>query len=385
MIKNYLDTLLSYQKQLKKTGSVFLVFLFLWYNTNAQISFTIPPLFCADEVITLSVNTGTLANSTSLWNCMPGPGVFSNPLSWVTTLSVLSPGVHTISVYVNSGPDNEYAQQTVTVLASPSISLSASSQTSCIISNSPLSAKPVSLTASGAVSYTWSSPPTQGNVNGSQNVVMPTASNCYSVSSQNTLGCIGIASICINVTPGPNILTTPGFTSVCQVAMGSPQPNVILTVSNTTAPNDINTYLWSGFGIASPNTASQIIVAVNASSEFTVTVWDSQGCASSPATASVNLSPCTGIEKANERVEFISVFPNPIKTSVHVKLNFVPATNISQLNFFVIDKYARLVKQEAISMEETVINLSDLSDGVYIIGIYRGKELIYTTKLVKQE
>jgi len=74
--------------------------------------------------------------------------------------------------------------------------------------------------------------------------------------------------------------------------------------------------------------------------------------------------------------ETISVYPNPTATEINVVL---PFTNPK----FVIEIYSLLGQQLFTTSEQTVINISNFKNGVYILSV-KQNEQIFKTKLVKQ-
>jgi hypothetical protein len=107
------------------------------------------------------------------------------------------------------------------------------------------------LSASGAVTYTWY----PFNLNGSSIVVTPTAGACFSVVGTSTYGCIGSASSCFSVAPSPTIsisgnstlcagqtqtLTASGAISYTW-STGATGPNALVSPTTTTCYSVVGT------------------------------------------------------------------------------------------------------------------------------------------------
>jgi hypothetical protein len=145
------------------------------------------------------------------------------------------PGANTIALSVNPQP-------TLTTVTSSSMVCAGSSAT---------------LTASGALTYTWTS-----NGTGSSIVVTPTTPSIYYVSGSNASGCIGQSSALVLTNPSPTLNTIASSTYVCS---GN---GVVLTASGA------DSYAWSG----GPTTSSYS-VSPTALTSYTVTgTLMSTGC-----------------------------------------------------------------------------------------------------------
>ena len=143
----------------------------------------------------------------------------------------------------------------VTVSATPSVVCQGSSTS-------------VTLTASGASSYTWNT-----GSNSSSIVVTPTAVSSYTAMGTNSLGCIGGYYVGIPINPLPTITVNSG--TMC--ASG------VFTI----VPSGAATYTFAG----GSNTVSPVV-----SNIYTVTGTSASGCqAAAPAVSSVTVIPVGSI------------------------------------------------------------------------------------------
>jgi len=149
-----------------------------------------------------------------------------------------------------------------TVNALPSISVVASSTQVC--SNST-----VSLSGSGADTYTWSA----GISNGT--AFSPTATTAYTVAGTSTLtGCTNTAVQTVSILALPNI-----------IAGGN--PTICIGGSGSASVTGGATYTWTGIG-----TGSMQIVSPTVTTVYTVTGTDANGCSNvAYHTMTVNLHP----------------------------------------------------------------------------------------------
>jgi hypothetical protein len=134
------------------------------------------------------------------------------------------------------------------------------------------SGETVTLTATGASSYSWN----PGNLQGSQIVVDPTTSTIYTVTG-TTASCTLTNTLSIVVSPVPVITVTPNPAIICK------NDSLILTAqSNLPSVN----YLWNPGGI----TTNTLNVKPSATTSYSVTGISAQGCSSS-ASQTVTVNP----------------------------------------------------------------------------------------------
>lgn len=208
-------------------------------NTNPVISTAgTSTAICVGGTATLNASG---ANSYT-WN----PG--NIPLSSV----VVSPG--TTTTYTVTGETNGcIGTETVTVNVNPTptVNTSASSSTICLGATTTLS-------ATGALSYTWS----PGAFTGSTVAVNPTVTTIYTVTGENGANCSTIATLTITVNPLPVISATGAPTALCSSG------NVTLSASGA------STYTWNPGNL----TGSTVTSSISATTSFTVSGTAPSGC-----------------------------------------------------------------------------------------------------------
>ena len=166
----------------------------------------------------------------------------------------------TYTLTVNNNGCTSQASVTITL---PTASVSATSSTIC-------AGESVTLTATGGQSYQWSNG-TSGNVT----TVNPVQTTTYQVTVTDGNGCTDNADLTIIVNPSPQ----PSITGSSAICYGE---------SASLSVNGGTTYNWSVSG----NTNSQITVTPLASTAYSVTVTDVNGCQSSATkTVTVNQIP----------------------------------------------------------------------------------------------
>lgn len=210
-----------------------------------------------------AVITGTVAGATSYsWTvnsatCNPSSSVTA-PNGTMLTLSFPCASTHTIAcqAYAGSSLIGTPTSQTFQMIPSPTITTaSAPSNTVCAGSS-------LTVTASGAGTYTW----VPANLTGSTVVLAPTANTCYTITATALNGCPGATVMCVTALPTPTLSISSSGTNICA---GS---------SATLSASGAVTYSWS-----TATTVSSIVVTPTTSTCYTVAGSNAFGCTSSTA------------------------------------------------------------------------------------------------------
>lgn len=154
---------------------------------NATIAYS--NLYCISESSSQEVNIiGTTGGS---FSASP-PGLDINPVTGDIIPASSTEGVYTVTYSIPS--DGVYAAfsttKDVTIQSLPTINIAGITEV--------CSGKSTSLTATGGIAYTWSTGDTTASV-----FIAPTLPTTYTVIGKDINGCIGTASISVNVLSGP--------------------------------------------------------------------------------------------------------------------------------------------------------------------------------------
>lgn len=209
----------------------------------------IPTTICAGGQTTLSATGAT----SYTWM----------PLAVTGSSVVATPTVTTI--YTVTGSNGGVCAATRTVLVNvntPTINVSSSSTLIC-------TGNTATLTATGALSYTWMPIATTG----SSAVVSPTVNTTYTVSGINAAGCIGTRTITINVTNSPTVVVASSSSSVCS------------GVSATLTASGATTYTW----LPGPLSGSTVVVTPTVNTTYTII--GSNGACTNTRTISISVLP----------------------------------------------------------------------------------------------
>jgi hypothetical protein len=310
-------------------------------------------------------------------------------------------------------------------LNSTTLSVASSASVVCL-------GQPVTLTASGASSYTWSN-----GASGSSITVIPNGNTTYNVSGTSGLsGCIGNGSRAIIVNPSPIVSIFAGSGAVCKgssinlTAFGATSYNWSNNLGNgssaVAAPSSTTTYTVIGsnsFGctasavtqvnvnnlptitIASPNTAmcvgesmnliasgantftwnspsnliqgANVVVSPIISTSYTVLGTDANGCVGS-SNFQLNVNLCLGLNDIITTGNGVKLYPNPTKSDLNIEFN-------NELNkvITVTDLTGRIVLSSNVNNKKTNLSLNNLASGVYYVKI-ESNNTSEVIKVVKQ-
>lgn len=138
----------------------------------------------------------------------------------------------------------------------------------------------VTLTASGALSYTWST-----NSNAASIVVSPTVTTAYTLLGLSVSGCVAGQVVTVPFSAQPNLTVSASNTFVCLGQAAT------LTVSGASS------YTWSNNAM----TSSVIIVSPSVSTIYTVTGTAGEGC-SGTSMFNIDVDPLTLAVPANTAI-----------------------------------------------------------------------------------
>jgi hypothetical protein len=204
------------------------------------------------------------------WSVVPGAGVVvSNSTVANPTITFANAGNYTVSLFTSNGyGPGTTASQVVSVTATPTITLVAPSQTICTGSSA-------TLTANGAITYSWSN-----GINSPSIVVNPTVNTIYNVVG-GAGGCTGSTNGTI-VVGGSSLSISANSPSIC---VGG---NAVLTASGATS------YTWSN-GALTASTGVNPIITTN----YTVTGSNGSCNGTYVATVTVNSNPTVSVNNAS--------------------------------------------------------------------------------------
>ncbi|HKC69506.1 MAG TPA: hypothetical protein VKG26_14820, partial [Bacteroidia bacterium] len=212
--------------------------------------------------LTISPASPSTCNSSSVAITASGASTYSwSPatfLNTTTSASVTSTPTAAINYTVTGTNSNgcvNTASVAVTVNALPTITITPASATVC-------AGNTISLTASGATTYTWNT-----GVNTTSITPSPTVTTTYTVSGTNGSGCIGTKTVTITVNPLPTLTISPSST-----------PAICIGSSTTLTASGASTYIWSPATGLNNTTVATVTANPTTTTSYTVTGTNSNGC-----------------------------------------------------------------------------------------------------------
>jgi hypothetical protein len=251
-----------------------------------------------------------------------------------------------------------YTKQGCTSTMTPvTFSVAAGATVTAVNSNTAIcSGKTATLTAGGAVNYTWS----PGTLTGSAVIVSPSVATTYTVYGEDG-ACNGIATTTLGVNPSPTLNVSP-------TVFVPPGSVVTLTVSGA------NSYSWNPGG----SNNNSILVSPVVTTIYTVTGTNNFGCVTT-ATTSIEMSGI-GFNENNIDGSFMKVYPNPNYGLITV------TTDNGKYIFEVFDVAGKQVYSATLNKPENTINIRELANGMYTykISSVENNQAYKQGKLIKQ-
>ena len=292
-------------------------------NINVALS-PVSPSICSGSSIQLSASGGT----SYLW----GNGATTD----TTTVSPTQDS--TFTLIVNNGGCVLDTSIYVNVSPAGTLNVQPPSQSICSGNNILL------YVVNKETSYAWS--PTAGlNVTTGDSVIAsPTVATTYTVTAVSG-GCTSTGYDTIGVVPAPN------------------KPTITVSVTGDSLISSAGSYnQWFFNDQPTDSSRSVFVIKGHAKGWYTVTVTNpANGC-------STTSDSTTGIHQLSAISDQLSIYPNPFNNNITIKINS-SANNINEWYLQVIDVLGRTLYTMPSLTYSNLIDLSDLSNGVYFITV----------------
>ncbi|MCC6372665.1 MAG: T9SS type A sorting domain-containing protein [Bacteroidia bacterium] len=227
--------------------------------SSSTVGVTIAPLVVNISSSTPSICAGSPATMTA---SAAATGYTWQPITQSGSVAVVSPASTTIfTVTASDGTCSGTGTVQLLAVALPTITSASTASAIC-------SGDTVTLTANGALSYTWS----PGANSGSVITVNPTQPTLFSVTGSNAQGCTATSAQAVIVYPSPSLSITTTSQLICE------GETVTLTISGA------DTYAW-----ASGPTSTVIIDSPTTSTVYNVVGTTTVANCSSTASINVNV------------------------------------------------------------------------------------------------
>jgi len=255
------------------------------------------------------------------------------------------------ATYTVTGTDANTCTNTATisVVVNPLPNVMANASATAICSGSQLT-----LTGSGATTYTWNG----GISNGTP--ITPTGTATYTVIGTDANTCSKAATVTVVVNALPAVGANATNTMVC--TGGS------VTLTGTGA----STYVWTG------GVTNGVAFAPSATTAYTVTGTDANGC-NNTAAITVSVSACTGVAQLSAAANSIVLYPNPASGDFTIASNGLSNTAVIE----VYNSIGKLVLRETLSGDKHLVS-SPLASGVYFVKVIDNGTTLVTKKLIRE-
>lgn len=238
-------------------------------NFGCSASASITPLLAQVPTLSITSSSSTVCSGKQVTLSASGANTYTWQTNQTASTISVSP-LLTMSyslVGINTSGCTNTANIAINVLQSPTVSITASSASIC-------AGKSSSLTASGALTYSWSTNQTQNQI-----IVSPPSTSNYTLIGIDANGCSNSSSFSLSVSQNPTLSATPSNSVLCvgQIA--------------TITASGANSYTWSTNQIT-----SQITFTPNTNNSFTLNGQNLNGCTSSIViTPSISNNPTISI------------------------------------------------------------------------------------------
>lgn len=252
---------------------------------------------CAGNQVNLAVVGTTNAITSYTWFS----GANTNSISFFPQ----NPGMNSCYVLMETTPgcvDLEVAN--LNVLPSPTVAFSR------VPNGHMCSGTSVTLTASGANSYTYVLSPTLSSTLNPIAVNVPTVNTLSTVAfvlrGRGANNCVQTQTVQLVIDPNPTVTVTGPTAALC------------IGKTATLGATGAFTYTWSGTASSTMTPLTYTTSAPAGTKNFTVIGRSVEGCESAQAVVTLTVNTCTGIEDRTEG-EAANAYPNPFSDRLFVE------------------------------------------------------------------
>jgi hypothetical protein len=265
------------------------------------------------------------------WNVAPGDFDGDGKLDFAVTVN--NSGSGAVSVFRN------------TTYLGPIVTANTTSTTICAGAN-------ITLTGSGATSYSWSS----GVIDGVA-FIPPTGNTTYTVTGINAAtACSNNATISITVNSLPTLNISSTNTLIC-----------VGETATITANSSASTYSWSN-----GSSSSSIIVTPSVTTIYTITV--SNGLCNSNSSYTQSVSVCTSLNELKNNS--IKIYPNPASAELTI------SSPIKFTDVKIVNSIGQIVQE---SKYNNTVSIAELSSGIYFLQLFNENgNLLKIAKFIKE-
>jgi PKD repeat protein len=311
---------------------------------------------------TTNLNGQVLSSNGYNWNF--GDGTTSTAFAPIKSWSNIGTRVVTLTTNLANGCSSSETK-TIVVGTQPNVKFFFKDQ--CV--GSPVAFSNATTAPQGQLTYVWSF----GDGNTS---TLPVPTHLYNTTTAQTFtvklkatvgsGCSDSLSKTINISPAP---TSCDFDITGNINAGSSVP---FTFTPKDGPLSGNTYTWlMGDGAIKTSVGAGTSYQYNAAGKYciTMTAKNSAGCECSKTNC---LSVFTNINNAESMNNAVSIYPNPNSGVFNVTLDS-EIDGVMVVSVF--NTIGELISTIEVVENTAIVNLSDVSSGVYTIKVMTGNQI----------
>jgi gliding motility-associated-like protein len=261
----------------------------------------------SNPAICLGSSTTLTASGASTYTWSPATGLSS------TTDASVTANPTTTTTYTVTGTGAGGCQNstnvTVTVNPLPTVTINPSAPVICVGDS-------VTLTASGAVTYSWSPATALSSTGTAVTIANPSVTTTYTVTGTDAIGCQNTATVTVTVNSLPVITVNPPSANVCQG-----------TTTELTASGATN-YTWTPATGLNTTNGAVVEATPTTTTTYTVTGTDGNACTSS-ATVTITVRPIPTITVSPSNPTICSGDSVILTASGAVTYSWSPSTGLS--------------------------------------------------------
>jgi PKD repeat protein len=249
-------------------------------NSTVSISAAPGPI-CLNNSLPLVYSVPTVSGAIYSWSISSNGTLLGANIGSQIEVQWNSGATGTVGVTITDGSCVSTGSLNVTLLTPPNVTVSAIPTVICS------SGGPVTLTANGAITYSW----TFNSNTASSNPItdIPASTTTYSVTGTGANGCASLAVVTV-VTSSPPTVTA-----------NTVSPKICFGGSSSLIASGGNTYSWSSSAGLNPTNVANPIATPVSTTTYTVTGSNSSGCQST-ATVTITVDPLLIATSPNQQI-----------------------------------------------------------------------------------
>lgn len=190
---------------------------------------------------------------------------------------------------------------------------------------------------------------------------------------QTSMGCDSIIELTLTVKPKPVVTQSISGPSIINIS-----GNYTYTISNTQYATSYEWLINNPNWTLSNSSTQSVNMTVNNTGSGILSVYGINECGTS-SPAQLTIQSTVSVEN-EEPMDGVKIYPNPSHSVVYIK----NSGDKEITHFELYDIHGKMILTEKYSELETIINVSELANGIYIIKLFNQNTILGTSKIIKQ-